>query len=411
MKRLLILSACYILLICGEASAQIDSSEVVVINRFQSYDLPYFTYGKGLGIISPDSLYMLNIRFRMQNRFGFTYDGNDISSVEARVRRLRLRFDGFIYHPKITYAIQLSFTSGDISDFVEDAPPNILRDAMVYYQPDEHWTFGFGQTKLPGNRQRVNSSGDLQLVDRSIANAVFNIDRDFGFQAVYENTDESGFKYIFRGAISSGEGRNWIVSSGDGLSYTVRAEFLPFGAFKNNGAYFEGDLLFEEDPKLAVGLVYNFNHHAKRTAGQRGELLYDQRDIRNLMADFIFKYRGLAIEGGAMERYTDDPVTTAREQEPEVRHVYNGYGTMLQASYTFRSMFEFVSRFSQVTPYEAIQEYDPLRTSEYTIGVNKYLRFHRLKLQFDATYVDEQSMISELNDNFWNFRFQIELGI
>ena len=39
----------------------------------------------------------------------------------------------------------------------------------------------FGQGKLPGNRERVISSGNLQLVDRSRLNSRYNIDRDVGF--------------------------------------------------------------------------------------------------------------------------------------------------------------------------------------------------------------------------------------
>jgi hypothetical protein len=39
---------------------------------------------------------------------------------------------------------------------------------------------GFGQTKLPGNNQRVVSSGSLEFTDRTINNSRFNIDRDFG---------------------------------------------------------------------------------------------------------------------------------------------------------------------------------------------------------------------------------------
>jgi hypothetical protein len=34
---------------------------------------PYFTFGKGIGIISPDSLYLLNIRFRVQNRAALSH--------------------------------------------------------------------------------------------------------------------------------------------------------------------------------------------------------------------------------------------------------------------------------------------------------------------------------------------------
>ena len=141
----------------------------------------------------------------------------DIATVEARVRRLRLRFDGFIYTPRLTYLIQLAFTRADM-DYDDTGFPNIIRDAMIIYAVTDHFSVGVGQTKLPGNRQRVNSSGDLQFADRSIVNSTFNIDRDFGVQ-LYYNNNLQGLHYVLRGAISSGEGRN-IVSSDRGLAYT-----------------------------------------------------------------------------------------------------------------------------------------------------------------------------------------------
>ncbi|NBW34448.1 MAG: porin, partial [Cytophagia bacterium] len=122
---------------------------------------PYFSYGKGLGITSPDSLFMLNIRFRIQNRFAFATESTEdlsVAEIEARVRRMRLRFDGFIYDTRLTYVIQLSFSRGDM-DFEDTGYPNIVRDALVLYSFNKHFSVGLGQTKLPGNRQRVNSSG------------------------------------------------------------------------------------------------------------------------------------------------------------------------------------------------------------------------------------------------------------
>jgi len=120
----------------------------------------------------------------MQNRVAFsTVSHNDfnIQEIEARVRQLRLRFDGFIFCKDLTYVIQLSFTQSD-QDFDVSGVPNVVRDAMVFYTVNDHLLLGIGQTKLPGNRQRVNSLGDLQLVDRSIISSTFNIDRDFGIQ-------------------------------------------------------------------------------------------------------------------------------------------------------------------------------------------------------------------------------------
>ena len=56
--------------------------------------LPYYSFGKGLGITSPDSIFQLNIRFRMQNRVTYFSEEEKENRYEAQIRRLRLRFDG-----------------------------------------------------------------------------------------------------------------------------------------------------------------------------------------------------------------------------------------------------------------------------------------------------------------------------
>ncbi|MCB0433305.1 MAG: porin, partial [Mangrovimonas sp.] len=186
--------------------------------------LPYYSYGKGLGITSPDSIFKLNIRFRMQNRITYLLEEGEEPAYEAAIRRLRLRFDGYVGDPKIIYVIQLSFAPRDVGPLQEGENLNIIRDAIVFYRPNKHWNIGFGQTKLPGNRQRINSSGALQLTDRSINNAVFNIDRDFGLQVYYLNEKNNQFSYNIKTAISTGEGRNWTKEPDNGLAYTARVE-------------------------------------------------------------------------------------------------------------------------------------------------------------------------------------------
>ena len=49
---------------------------------------------------------------------------------------------------------------------------------------------------------------------------------------------------------------------------------------------------------------------------------------------------------------------------------------------------------------------------QYTLGLNKYIKGHRIKLQSDVTY--EQDRLDEVNatvKDFWIYRFQIEVGI
>jgi hypothetical protein len=370
---------------------------------------PYFTYGSGLGMISPDSLFMLNIRFRMQNRAAFTtVDENDLSidQVEARVRRLRLRFEGFIYTPKLYYLIQLAFSRADM-DYDDTGFPNVIRDAMVIYRFNEHFAIGLGQTKLPGNRQRVNSSGDLQLPDRSIVNSTFNIDRDFGAQ-VYYNNNIQGFHYVLRGAISSGDGRN-ITASDRGLAYTGRLELLPLGRFTNGGDYFEGDLVREPKPKISVGLTLTSNQDAIRTGGQLGTFLYEPRDIETRMIDFLYKHNGWSLSSEFLKRTSPNPLT--QNTDGDIRYVYAGHGENYQASYLFKKNYEITGRFSRVRPDAPIQLLEE-EVKQYTLGATKYIRGHRLKLQADVTYEQNHWLQGNNTDlNRWQLRLQIEAGI
>ncbi|TDD77327.1 hypothetical protein [Flavobacterium caseinilyticum] len=70
--------------------------------------------------------------------------------------------DRYVGFSKFLYAVQLSFAPGDVSQIKEGKNINIIRDAVFFYRPNKNWNISFGQTKLPGNRQRVNSSGGFQ---------------------------------------------------------------------------------------------------------------------------------------------------------------------------------------------------------------------------------------------------------
>src|SRR5690606_34645715 len=96
-----------------------------------------------------DSLFLMNLRFRMQNRAGFNTlsgDNLEVDRFEMRVRRLRLRFDGYVISPKFQYYIQLAFSKADLN--LEDqiiAQP--VRDAILYYNFNDNFYVGFGQSK------------------------------------------------------------------------------------------------------------------------------------------------------------------------------------------------------------------------------------------------------------------------
>jgi len=371
--------------------------------------LPYYSYGKGLGITSPDSLFQLNIRFRMQNRVTFIQNKSQDAAYSGEIRRLRLRFDGYVGNPNFLYVIQLSFAPGDVGEIQDGENINIIRDAAVFYRPNKHWSFLFGQTKLPGNRQRVNSSGALQLTDRSMNNTRFTIDRDFGFQAYYLYENKDKFSYNIKSAISTGEGRNFTKSSDDGVALTGKLELMPFGSFKNEGTNFEGDLAREKTPKLLLSCAFHQNNLAKRTQGQLGNDLFEQKTMKSVLLDAMLKYNGWSFMSSYMSRSAKDPIALNPDDISEFNYVPVGDGMDYQLSYVFPTNYEIIGRFSTQKMHEDIQALTP-DSKQYSLGVTKYLWEHAFKLQGEVTLSD-LDYFDRSNKQNWYVRFQLEIGI
>jgi phosphate-selective porin OprO and OprP len=365
------------------------------------------SFDKGLGFFAPDSTFGLNLRFRMQNRIGVTtYSASDLSpeSFEANVRRLRLRFDGYVGKSGLTYYLQLSFSRGD-QDWDNTGFPGIVRDAMVFYNFSDRFYIGMGQGKLPGNRQRVISSGQQQFADRSLVNAIFNIDRDFGLMGYYNNSLGS-MHYNLKGSISTGEGRN-IQRTDNGLAYTGRLELLPLGPFKNDGDFSEGDLERESSPKLSFGATYSFNHMAVRDAGQRGARLDVPVDIHSYFVDLIAKYQGWALQSEAAWRSTPRQILPLLPSTGDgLAYVFTGKGINTQLSYVFPSRFELAGRYTRVVPDMVTEQ----TINIYTLGVSKYLVKHRNKIQLNLSHQENLGGHSE-DKSFWNLMLQVEIGI
>ncbi|HTO36029.1 MAG TPA: porin [Flavobacterium sp.] len=372
--------------------------------------LPYYNFGKGLGLTSPDSIFQLNIRFRMQNRATYFDEEGIEGKINAEVRRLRLRFDGYVGNPKFMYAIQLSFSPGDTGGTIEDGENmQIIRDAVIFYQPTDSWTFSFGQTKLPGNRQRMNSSGALQFTDRSINNSKFSIDRDFGIQAHNLNEFKDRFSYNFKTAISTGEGRNETGNSDTGLAYTGKIELFPFGPFKNNGSLFEGDIIREEKPKLMVSGAYSYNNKATKSQGQLGDKLFEKRNMSSLFFDAMVKYNGWTFMTAYMNRVADNPLTVNPQDNSDISFVYVGSGMDYQLSYLFPNNFELLGRYSYQKMHKDVETFVP-NQNQYSFGITKYIWEHAFKMQAEVTF-DELNYINDDTKNNWYIRFQVEIGI
>lgn len=367
-------------------------------------------FGKGiLNLVDKDSTWSMKFATRIQLLGSFNWQEGEDTQSNFLIRRARLKFDGFVVSPKLTYKIELGLSNRDMSgasEFTSNSPRYIL-DAVVkwnFYKNLELW---FGQAKLPGNRERVVSSGDLQFVDRSTLNARFNIDRDIGFQL--RNTSHIGNTMILREifAFSQGEGRNITTGNLGGYQYTGRLEFLPFGSFSKKGDYTESDLVRETTPKLSLGATYDFNNKAVKTRSNLGsymetDLGFYETDISTAFIDAMFKYNGISFLGEYAYRDSKNPIAKNSDGTLTGDIVEVGSSLNVQMGYLFKSDFEVAGRYSKYNAKTNITGRQDF--SQYTVGFSRYFVGHKLKVQTDFNYLTEVSA----TDNFL-WRFQVDV--
>lgn len=364
---------------------------------------------RGIVFTAADSTMQVIMRFRVQLWGTAIAEEGQPTLFNGQVRRLRLRFGGFLLDPRLTYNLQLSFSRGD-QDFEDTGFANIVRDAAVAYQFTPHLQATFGQTKLPGNRQRVVSSGDLQFTNRSIVNGQFNIDRDMLLMGAFRDTLGGRVPLHLHAVVSSGEGRNTQVAA-EGLAFTGRVEVLPLGPFLNGGDYFEGDLEHEPKPRLSFGVTWSLNEDALRTGGQIGPTLWSPRTMTTVLADVLLKYQGLAVYAEYARRDADDPVTTRAGEPP--RFVFTGDGALLQASYHIKGLnLEPGARIAFTDPTDALAaQVRVSRTTEYDFVLVRYWKRHRVKTQLEFGWLDYAAQGTIEDRREWLGRLGVELGI
>lgn len=357
----------------------------------KAQDITNNKFGKGIQTLAKDSSFYMKFSIRMQNRFDGIHTNSSPPAFKDKfyLKRARLKFDGFAFSPKLGYKMELDVIDGTVLD------------AVIKWNFARNFYLWVGQTKLPGNRERVISSQQLQFVDRSLLNAKFTIDRDKGVQ-LRHHFDIGGIVIREIASVSIGEGKNFTGSS-TGHDYTSRLEILPFGGFMNDGDYFGSDLKREERPKLALGITYDYNDKAVKSGGQLGEVLSETRNLSTVFADMIFKYRGLSLMAEYANKTVSNGTPTIIDTSGAfLESFYTGRAVNAQLGYLVKNNWEVAGRYTLVTP-ERITTNNEI--SQYTFGISKYIVGHSLKIQSDFSLIQEESRDDELL-----FRLQVEMA-
>ncbi|MFT5859157.1 MAG: phosphate-selective porin OprO/OprP [Flavobacteriaceae bacterium] len=375
-------------------------------------------FGKGLyNVVAADSSWSMKFGMRVQSLYVGENVINETDGVmpgtsSFLIRRARLKFGGHIYSPKLKYKIELGLSNKDLgkADATTNQAPKMILDAVLKWNFYENFVLWAGQTKLPGNRERVISSANMQFVDRSMLNSYFNIDRDMGMQLRHHTVLGDKFTIREMFSVSQGEGRNIVQNNHGGFQYTGRLEILPFGNFASKGDYIGGDMKREQSPKLSLAATYDFNDRAVKTRSNQGSYMNDatasngdgffNSNITTIFADMMFKYKGISV----MVEYANrdaDVINHFSADSTSSASVMAGSSMNFNLGYLFKNNWEVAARYTSYNPHD---DYSDNAEQRYTFGVSKYVVGHSLKIQTDVTYKMEDN---SPNDKLM-YRLQID---
>lgn len=343
-----------------------------------------FVPGKGLTFRSQDKAFEIALRLRGQFLYTLLDEPSEQLAHSFQLRRARVQFGGHAFSVHNKYKVELALSPRD--ENVRGTAGPTLTPLLDWYAEFDYLrdlNLRVGQYKVPFSRQRVISSGDLQLVDRAIAQSEFNLDRDVGFHLF--SSDLGGLKRLkyYAGAWIN-EGRDASAMRGLDMMYIARVEALPFGMFAD---YKEADIERTEKPRLSIGLAYAYLDDALRDRGILGSVPADEgtSDVHVMTVDAFFKLRGISLFGEFfLRRASRTPGGAVDEMGMVIPTApsRDGIGWFVQAGYVLPGRpVEVAARYSEVRPRGDDSALE--REHESTVGVSWYPGGHSYKLQAD----------------------------
>ncbi|MDR2413548.1 MAG: porin [Odoribacteraceae bacterium] len=384
------------------------------VARAQEARLDAYTIGEGFTFSFPAINYSMTLRgyVQMQSDSRF-YTGDADASHRFRVRRARLRLSGRLLDGRLTYRLTADFSESLSSDEAN----SLLHDAFIAYKPASGITITIGQAPVSTDSREMGiSSNTLAFTDRSKLSSAFSTIREVGVSV--EGDFRVGQRAVLRPEISvtDGDGSVTLSRRFGGLKYGARVNFLPFGRFRQFGEFSGTDLVREVAPRLSIGAAVSYNDGVSDRRGGRssGDILYLDAGQRHLLpgygkivADFLFKYRGLYLLGEYARAWADVPgdiVYRVREDgslattfdggvEAYVKgRMMLGSGINLEASYLFpRWLASAGARYTRLFPDDNSYLNNTLyynRNTVHELSAAKYLnRSHAVKLQASVARV------------------------
>jgi len=365
-------------------------------------------YGdKGFEMKTLDNNFLLQIQGRLQFRFATPADTDPITYDDFigdptpvfKINRARLKIGGHAFRPWLGYNFEYELSQSNLLDF------------RIMIEKWEWLNFKFGQWKVEFTRERYISSGEQQLIERSLINRAFTVDRQQGV-TVYGHLKGNGIAdFNYWAAVLTGTGRGNTRNDDSNLMYFGRLQWNLLGREME----FEGsdlEITLKPAAVLAVAAVTNRSPYTRFSQAGGGTLegfesgVPGQYRVNQLNIETAFKYRGLSWQS---ELHWKNIIDKVNDGQATLLHGY-----YVQAGYMFHQALswwpkplEVAVRHATYRPKVNVQDDAQTETS---FDLNWFFKGHRNKLTAEASF------FNFLNDDLdftkgWRYRVQWDISL
>jgi len=380
---------------------------------------------KGFRFETADGKFQTNLLWRAQLRFttpdrsdprnigGF----NDESRNTFEGRRLRMKIGGHAYQPWLKYYFEVDLQpTRDTDDSSSKASARVI-DWRADIAKFDYATLRVGQWKINYNRERVDSSGRQQFVERSIVNRNFTIDRQVGAQLTGHLFKGTAADMNYWAGVYTGEGRG-VNNDDNNLMTMARLQWNPLGrALK----WRQTDVEYTKKPTLSLSLAtaQNKGKCTRWSSSGCGNLdgfekaadaANNQYDIQQWQQGSAFKYRGFSFQQEFHRKEIEDTVAG---------QTYDMKGGYVQAGYFFHNLIPaFPKELELATRYAYVEEPnrnnldDENKRKEFTVGANWFFAGHNNKITADVSRlsIDDPDRVAGEDEDETRFRVQWDVS-
>jgi len=362
---------------------------------------------KGFEFKTKDGKFATQLQWRFQGRYTYPTRDDPISFADFNadpqstfeLRRVRMKIGGHGYQPWIKYYFELDLQS--TSDSGGSPGATRLIDWRISLDKFKWASLQIGQWKVDYNRERRDSSGTQQFVERSIVNEIFTIDRQVGAMLYGHVAPGTPFDSRYYTGVFTGSGRGEANDD---------ANMMYFGRYQWNFLgrdlkWSQSDVEFHQQPtgSVAFGAYTTIGKCTRWSSSGCGTLpepnsagvpytsdsnaAAGQYRVQGMVEEFAFKWQGLSIQHEYHWKEVKDD--SYAQGQP-------GYKTNMMGSYSQIGYFPHGLIPAVPKPLELAFRYafvDPNisapndRRQEYTTAINWFFAGHKNKITVDGSWL------------------------